>query len=68
MSTATAALRPFAADVETEEEEAAYTAWLRAKVREAELDTRPGIPHEVVMAKLDAKIEQAIARRRKASV
>jgi len=55
-------LRPFEVEVETEEEVAAYNDWLRAKVREAELDTRPGIPHEEVMAKIDAKIAAAIAR------
>jgi len=58
----TTTLRPFEVEVETEEEYAAYNAWLRAKVREAELDTRPGIPHEEVMARIDAKIAVAIAR------
>jgi len=52
----------FKNDVETEEEEAAYAAWLRAKVREAELDTRPGVPHEKVMADMEARIDAAIAR------
>jgi len=60
MSTAT--LRPFEVEVETEEEYAAYNAWLRAKVREAELDTRPDVPHEEVMARIDARIAAAIAR------
>jgi len=60
MSTTT--LRPFEVEVETEEEYAAYNEWLRAKVREAELDTRPGIPHEEVMARIYAKIDEAIAR------
>jgi len=60
MSTTT--LRPFEVEVETEEEVAAYNAWLRAKVREAELDTRPDVPHEEVMARIDAKIAAAIAR------
>jgi len=55
-------LRPFEVEVETEEEVAAYNEWLRAKVREAELDTRPDVPHEVVMARIDAKIAAAMAR------
>jgi len=65
MSTTT--LRPFEVEVETEEEVAAYNAWLRAKVREAELDTRPGIPHDKVMADMEARIELAIARHQKAA-
>jgi len=40
-------------EIETEEEEAAYAAWMRAMVKEADDDPRPGIPHDVVMAKLD---------------
>jgi len=63
----TTALRPFEVEVETEEEYAAYNAWLRAKVREAELDTRPGIPHDKVMADMEARIELAIARHQKAA-
>jgi len=66
MSTATT-LSPFADDVETGEETAAYDAWLRAKVQEAADDPRPGIPHEVVMAEIDARIERAIARHQKAA-
>jgi len=58
----TTALQAFEVEARTEEEDAAYNEWLRAKVREAELDTRPGIPHEEVMARMDAKIAAAIAR------
>jgi len=65
MSTATT-LSPFADDVETGEETAAYDAWLRAKVQEAADDPRPDVPHEVVMANIERRIEQAIARRKKA--
>jgi len=60
-------VRAFKHDVETEEEEAAYAAWLRAKVREAELDPRPDVPHEEVMARIEAKIDAAIARWQKAA-
>jgi len=43
-------------EVETEEQEAAYAAWMRAMVKEADEDPRPSIPHDVVMAKALALI------------
>jgi len=63
----TAQLPPFESEVETEEEEATYAAWLRAKVQKALDDPRPGIPHEVVMAEMDAWVAQAKARYQKAA-
>jgi len=61
------ALKPFEVEVETEEEEAQYTAWLRAKVQEAIDDPGPDIPHEVVMAEMYAIIERAEARQQQAT-
>jgi len=45
-------------DVETEEEDAAYTAWLRAKIQEAVDDPTPPVPHDEVMAKMFALVER----------
>jgi len=55
-------LNPVEVDVETEEQEAAYVAWLRAKIQEAIDDPSPGIPHDAVMAEMHAIIAQAKAR------
>ncbi|MGV6872465.1 type II toxin-antitoxin system RelB family antitoxin [Pseudochelatococcus sp. B33] len=42
----------------------AYDAWFRAKVREALDDTRPSIPHEVVMDEVQALIDRKRRDRR----
>jgi len=55
-------------EIETEEEEAAYAAWMRAMVKEADDDPRPGIPHEIVMAKAFALIESMKERHRQKAV
>jgi len=52
-------------EVETEEQEAAYAAWMRAMVKEADEDPRPGIPHDVVMAEASALIAAMKERHRK---
>jgi len=62
MNTAAAALDMPFPEVETKQDEAAYTEWLRAKVQEAIDDPRPGIPHEQVMAAAQALIEELKAR------
>jgi hypothetical protein len=49
-----AALSPIVSEFETEEQEASYTAWLKAKVQASLDDTRPGIPHDKVMAEARA--------------
>jgi len=56
MNTATAELDPLVFDFETPEQDADYTAWLRAKVAASIADPRPGIPHEEVMRRLDERI------------
>jgi len=51
------ALDPTESEFASIEEAAAYDARFRAKVREALDDPRPGIPHEQVMAEMQAIIE-----------
>lgn len=40
------------------ENAAAYDAWFRAKVERAMASTEPGIPHETVMAEMQAIIDR----------
>jgi len=58
-------LSPLVSEFETEEQEASYTAWLKAKVQASLDDPRPNIPHDQVMARmramLDAKMETRVA-------
>lgn len=49
-----AILSPLVSEFETEEQEASYTAWLKAKARASLDDTRPNIPHDKVMAEARA--------------
>lgn len=45
---------PFVSNIETEEQEASYTAWLKAKVQASLDDLRPSVPQENVMAEARA--------------
>ena len=45
-------LSPIVSEFETEVEAAAYDRWFRAKVEASLADTRPGIPHDEVMAEM----------------
>jgi hypothetical protein len=51
------ALSPIESEFASTEEAEAYDVWFRAKVREALDDSRPGIPHEQVMAEMQAIID-----------
>ena len=51
------ALDPAESEFGSTAEAEAYEAWFRTKVREALDDPRPGIPHEQVMAEMQAIIE-----------
>ena len=51
------ALSPLVSEFETEEQEASYTAWLKAKVQASLDDPRPNIPHDKVMAKARALLD-----------
>lgn len=55
------ALSPIVSEFETVEQEASYNEWLRAKVAASLADPRPAIPHDEVMAEIDALIEQIVA-------
>ena len=50
---------PIVSEFETPEEEAAYDAWLRAKVAASLADERPPVPHDEVMAELRSIIAKA---------
>lgn len=59
-----AKLSPIVSEFETEEQAASYDRWFRRKVQESLDDPRPGIPHDQVMAEMEAIITQAEAKRR----
>lgn len=48
------ALSPLVSEFESEEQEASYTAWLKAKVEASLKDPRPNVPHDQVMAEARA--------------
>jgi len=62
-SAATQKLDPLIYEFDSVEEEEKYTAWLRAKVEKALADPRPAIPHDEAVARLDAIIAKAMARK-----
>jgi hypothetical protein len=45
------------------EEEAAYNEWFRKKIEASLADPRPSIPHDEVMAEIDALLEAKKAKR-----
>ncbi|EOC0701168.1 antitoxin [Salmonella enterica subsp. enterica serovar Kokomlemle] len=55
------ALSPIVSEFETAEQEASYNEWLQAKVAASLDDPRPAIPHDEVMAEIDALINQIAA-------
>ena len=59
-----AVLSPLISEFETSEQEAKYTAWLQEKVLVSLADTQDVIPHDEVMAEMDAIIEAAESGRR----
>ena len=59
------ALSPLVSEFETIEQEASYTEWLRGKVAASLADPRPAIPHDEVMAEMDALIDQIAAEAQK---
>ena len=56
-------LNPRVSEFETEEQAASYDRWFRAKVEAALKDDRPRIPHDQVMAEMEAIIQAAERRR-----
>ncbi|MBZ9540492.1 stability determinant [Modicisalibacter tunisiensis] len=61
----TTPLSPIVSEFETEEQAAAYDAWLRDKVAASLADPRPLIPHDEAMAEMDAIIDAAERRQRR---
>lgn len=59
-----AQLSPIVSEFDTQEQAESYDLWFRAKVKASLDDPRPSIPHDQVMAEMEAIIEQAEARRR----
>jgi hypothetical protein len=55
-------LSPLVSEFETAEQEASYTAWLQAKTAASLADPRPAVPHDEVMAEMDALIAEAEAK------
>ena len=49
-----AILSPLVSEFETEEQATRYVAWVKAKVQASLDDPRPGIPHDPVMAEMEA--------------
>jgi hypothetical protein len=56
-------LSPIKSEFATVEEAEAYDRWLRAKVQNSLDDPRPNIPHDQVMADMEAIIRAAEQRR-----
>jgi hypothetical protein len=59
-----AQLSPIISEFDTQEQADSYDLWFRAKVKASLDDPCPSIPHDQVMAEMEAIIEQAEARRR----
>ncbi len=55
-------LSPLVSEFETEEQETSYTTWLKAKIQASLSDQRQNIPHDEVMAEMDAIIAEAEAK------
>ncbi|MDC6383696.1 stability determinant [Pseudomonas graminis] len=58
-----AKLSPIVSEFDTDEQEASYDRWFRAKVAASLNDPRPAIPHDEVMAEMDAIIDRIAAQR-----
>lgn len=61
--TAQTTFDPMLSIFDSAEEEADYTAWLRAKLQASLDDPRPSIPHEQVMADMRERLEQRKANK-----
>lgn len=59
-------LDPIISEFATEEQAASYDRWFRAKVQASLDDPRPSIPHDQVMAEMDAIIAEAEQHRKQA--
>jgi hypothetical protein len=57
-----AILSPVVSEFETEEQATSYVAWVKAKVQASLDDPRPGVPHDQVMAEMEAVLVEAESR------
>ena len=55
----TTPLDPIISEFDTQEQADAYDQWLRAKVEASLAEPGPGVPHDEVMAMMDAIIDEA---------
>ena len=53
-----AQLSPIVSEFETDEQAASYDRWFRAKVLEAMNSTKPRLPHDEAMAKVQSALEE----------
>jgi hypothetical protein len=56
-------LTPIESEFATTEEAEAHDAWFRAKVRKAMASTKPRIPHDVVMARMQLILGKRITQK-----
>ncbi|MCL6230324.1 MULTISPECIES: type II toxin-antitoxin system RelB family antitoxin [Bartonella] len=56
------ALSPLVSEFDTIEQELSYTDWLRNKVENSLSNPHPVIPHDEVMAEMEAVIDQFVAK------
>ena len=61
-------LSPIVSEFETEEQEASYDQWFRAKVVEALHSEKPRLPHDAAMVKVQAMLEERRKARANRSV
>ena len=59
-----AKLSPIVSEFETEEQAISYDRWFRAKVQASLAKPGPGVPHDEVMARMDAIIDAAERKQR----
>ncbi|GAB7529874.1 hypothetical protein PS3A_22850 [Pseudomonas sp. 3A(2025)] len=57
-------LSPIVSEFETQEQADSHDRWFRAKVEVSMANPGPGVPHDEVMARMDAIIQAAEARHR----
>ena len=53
-----AVLSPIVSEFETEEQEASYDQWFRAKVEEALNSEKPRLPHDAAMVKAQTMLKE----------
>jgi len=59
-----ALLSPIVSEFETQQQADSHDLWFREKVQRSLDNPGPGVPHDEVMAKMDAIIEAAEGKRR----